>query len=136
MFQLCPCGGRIKLRGHAAGWHGELGRRVIVSIPAPMAPWICVAPVVPKEAPELITVTVRSLENYTLQHSKPKPRRATMKDGSKIFNLKPPLPLGPFCSISVQRFGAAVTGPGLRAQSQGETETSLQSRVRQQQASG
>lgn len=65
MFQLCPCRGRIKLRGHAAGWHGELVRCVIVSIPAPMAPRICVAPVVPKEAPELITVPVRSLENYT-----------------------------------------------------------------------
>lgn len=64
MFQLCPCRERIKLRGHAAGWHGELVRRVIVSIPAPMAPRICVDPVVPKEAPELITITVRSLENY------------------------------------------------------------------------
>lgn len=63
VFQLCPCGERIKLRGHAAGWHGELVRCVIVSIPAPMAPRICVAPVVPKEAPKLITFTVCSLEN-------------------------------------------------------------------------
>lgn len=65
MFQLCPCRERIKLRGHAARWHGELVRGVIVSIPAPMAPRICVAPALPKEAPELIAATVGSAENYT-----------------------------------------------------------------------
>lgn len=68
-----------------------------------------------------------------LQHSKP--RWAMMKYSSKTFHLKPPLHLGPFCSISVQRFRAAVTGPGLWAECRGKTETSLQSRVRQQQAS-
>lgn len=73
-------------------------------------------------------------EFHFLQHSKP--RWAKMKDSSKLFNLKPPLHLGPLCSISVQRFGAAVTGPGLWAERHAKTEMSLQSRVRQQQASG
>lgn len=39
-----------------------------------------------------------------------------MKDGSEIFNLKPPLRRGPFCPIlraKVPGGGAAVTGPGL-----------------------
>lgn len=49
MFQLCPCRERIKLCGDAAGWHGALVCCVIVSIPAPMAPGICVVPVVVKK---------------------------------------------------------------------------------------
>lgn len=65
-----------------------------------------------------------------------KPRWAKMKDSSKIFNLKAPLHRGPFCSISVQRLGPALTGPGFWAEGRGKTKVSLQSRGRQQQAAG
>lgn len=88
VFQLCPCSRRIKLRGHAARWHGEPVRRVIVSIPAPVAPRICVAPRASKRS---------TWEFHFLQRSKPRWRK--MKDGSEIFNLKPPLRRGPFCPI-------------------------------------
>lgn len=57
MFRLCPRGERIKLCGRAAGWRWELVGYVIMSIPPPVVQRICAAPVTPKEAPGMATVS-------------------------------------------------------------------------------
>lgn len=135
VFQLCPCRERIKLCGNAAGWHRVLVRCVIMSIPAPMAPRICVAPVVLKEAPELITFSVHPLENYTsytilcLGEWRWRTAQRYLLLGRRYIK-----------ALSVQfpckKFRAALTGPGCWAEHEGKTEMSLQSRARQHQASG
>lgn len=129
VFQLCPCRERIKLCGNAAGWHRVLVRCVIMSIPAPMAPRICVAPVVLKEAPELITFNVHPLENYTsytiisLGEWRWRTAQRYLLFGRRYIK-----------ALSVQfpckKFRAALTGPRCWAEHKGKTEMSLQSRAR------
>lgn len=131
MFRLCPHGERIKLCGRAAVWHGGLVGHVIMSIPRPVVPRICAAPVTPKEAPGLATVSssgsLFSLGSEAALQSPHDPMSGSpqRKDSSKTYILsgyrfvlgsKPPYPaitlgymLGFFC---VHKFRATVTEPG------------------------
>lgn len=126
VFQLCPCRERIKLCGDAAGWHGALVCCVIVSIPAPMAPGICVVKKILKKrlnsSRSLFTLwkipcTILSLGERRWRTA----QRYCILLGRRYIR-------GPFCAIFVQKS----SGQRWRgwAECEGETEMSLQSRVR------
>lgn len=93
VLQLCPRGERIKLCGRAAGWHRELVGYVIVSIHPPVVPQICIAPVIPKEAPGLATGSSSgspfSLGSKAASHFPQHPKSSWLqkKDNSKTYIL-------------------------------------------------